>query len=167
MSHRDVGNNRRPVESETIDRVITALREPVRVRPAWRAALLAGIGDQSNGSSASTVARWSFRPVTALAAAIACMMVGATLAAFLFGRPQRDQSASDVLTNLTATMPMPGEHGTASVVRFVVVAPHASRVSLGIVEWDGALTAAELLNAADRRMYQSKHMGRAAAPAAE
>jgi len=45
--------------------------------------------------------------------------------------------------------------------------PHASRVSLGIVEWDGALTAAELLNAADRRMYQSKHMGRAAAPAAE
>jgi hypothetical protein len=130
MSHHDVGNNRRPVESETIDRVITALREPVPVRPAWRAALLAGIGDESNNSSASTVARWSFRPMTAVAAAIACMMVGATVAAFVLGRPPRDQSASDVLTNLTATMPMPGEHGTASVVRFVFVAPHATRVSL-------------------------------------
>jgi diguanylate cyclase (GGDEF)-like protein len=46
-------------------------------------------------------------------------------------------------------------------------APHASRVSLGVVEWDGSLSASELLNEADRRMYRSKHMSRAAAPAAD
>jgi GGDEF domain-containing protein len=40
-------------------------------------------------------------------------------------------------------------------------------VSLGVVEWDGSLSASELLNEADRRMYRSKHMSRAAAPAAE
>src|SRR5262249_26075718 len=50
---------------------------------------------------------------------------------------------------------------------FHVRSPHASRVSLGVVEWDGALSASELLNEADRRMYRSKHMGRAAAPATD
>jgi len=45
--------------------------------------------------------------------------------------------------------------------------PHGSRLSVGLVEWDGALTASELLNEADRRMYRSKHMGRAATPAAD
>lgn len=44
--------------------------------------------------------------------------------------------------------------------------PHESHLSLGVVEWDGALTAGELLNAADRQMYQNKHMARGAgAPA--
>lgn len=38
---------------------------------------------------------------------------------------------------------------------------HGSRVSLGVVEWDGAMTAGELLNEADRQMYRSKHMSRA------
>lgn len=40
--------------------------------------------------------------------------------------------------------------------------PHDSRVSLGVVEWDGAMTSGELLNEADRQMYRSKHMNRLA-----
>lgn len=130
MSHHDVDNNRPPMESETIDRVIAALREPVPVRPAWRAALLAGIDDDAHRLVKPAATRWSFRPATALAAGIACMMVGATVAALVLSRPQRDQSAGDVLTNLTARMPMPGENATASVVRFVFIAPNATRVSL-------------------------------------
>ena len=42
--------------------------------------------------------------------------------------------------------------------------PHQSRLSFGVVEWDGALSASELLNEADRRMYRNKHIGRGPAP---
>jgi len=43
--------------------------------------------------------------------------------------------------------------------------PHQSGLSSGVVEWDGALSASELLNEADRRMYRNKHIGRASTPA--
>jgi len=42
--------------------------------------------------------------------------------------------------------------------------PHQSKLSTGIVEWDGALSASELLSEADRRMYHNKHMSRASTP---
>ena len=42
--------------------------------------------------------------------------------------------------------------------------PHRSRLSFGVVEWDGALSSSELLNEADRRMYRSKHIARAQSP---
>jgi len=45
--------------------------------------------------------------------------------------------------------------------------PQQSRLSSGVVEWDGALSASELLNQADRSMYQSKHMSRASTPVAD
>jgi len=45
--------------------------------------------------------------------------------------------------------------------------PHQSRLSSGVVEWDGALSASELMNEADRRMYQNKHMSRASTPVAD
>jgi len=32
------------------------------------------------------------------------------------------------------------------------------------VEWDGGLSASELLSEADRRMYRNKHMTRASTP---
>jgi diguanylate cyclase (GGDEF)-like protein len=47
---------------------------------------------------------------------------------------------------------------------FQARSPHQSRLSSGVVEWDGALSASELLNEADRRMYQNKHMSRASTP---
>jgi diguanylate cyclase (GGDEF)-like protein len=51
---------------------------------------------------------------------------------------------------------------------FQARSPHESRLAMGVVEWDGALTAGELLNAADRQMYRSKHMSKAtSAPARE
>lgn len=130
MSHHDIGGNRVPVESETIDRVIAALIEPVPVRAAWRAELFAGIAREGERSALSVPTRWSFRPVTATAAAIACMMVGATIATLVLGRQQRAPSASDVLTNLTSTMPLPGERAAVSIVRFVFLAPNARRVSV-------------------------------------
>jgi GGDEF domain-containing protein len=34
-------------------------------------------------------------------------------------------------------------------------------LSLGVVEWDGAMSSSELLNEADRHMYRSKHVARA------
>jgi diguanylate cyclase (GGDEF)-like protein len=40
--------------------------------------------------------------------------------------------------------------------------PFESHLSTGVVEWDGAMSAGELINEADRRMYQNKHIGRAA-----
>ena len=38
--------------------------------------------------------------------------------------------------------------------------PYESTLSRGLVEWDGALSSGELINEADRSMYQNKHMGR-------
>jgi GGDEF domain-containing protein len=46
---------------------------------------------------------------------------------------------------------------------FQARSPHESRLSLGVVEWDGAATAGELLNEADRLMYRNKHMLKASA----
>ena len=51
---------------------------------------------------------------------------------------------------------------------FQARSPHESRLALGVVEWDGSLTAGELLNEADRQMYRHKHMSKvASAPARE
>ena len=45
--------------------------------------------------------------------------------------------------------------------------PHQNKLSSGVVEWDGALSASELLNEADRRMYRNKHVSRASTPIAD
>jgi len=45
---------------------------------------------------------------------------------------------------------------------FQARSPHESRLSLGVVEWDGAMSASELLNEADRHMYRNKHVVRVA-----
>jgi diguanylate cyclase (GGDEF)-like protein len=46
------------------------------------------------------------------------------------------------------------EHG------FLARSPFESTLSTGVVEWDGAMSAGELINEADRRMYRNKHIGR-------
>ncbi len=43
---------------------------------------------------------------------------------------------------------------------FQARSPHESRLAMGVVEWDGALSASELLNEADRHMYRNKHVAR-------
>ena len=45
---------------------------------------------------------------------------------------------------------------------FIERSPHASRFSVGVVEWDGRSGTSELLNEADRLMYRNKHMARRA-----
>lgn len=45
---------------------------------------------------------------------------------------------------------------------FASRSPYQSALSTGVVEWDGALSAGELINEADRRMYRNKHLGRSA-----
>jgi len=129
MSHHENGSD--AVDSAAVERVIAELRAPVPVRAEWRAGLARGLATlpPPAAPSASVVRRWTFRPVTAIAAALVCAVVGATVATVLLGSGRRSSSA-DVLANLTSTMPLPGEHGGKSTVRFVLVAPYASRVSL-------------------------------------
>jgi len=43
---------------------------------------------------------------------------------------------------------------------FLARSPFESNLSAGVVEWDGAMSAGEFINEADRLMYQNKHMGR-------
>jgi len=128
MSRHEMGPE--TVASEAIERAIAELRAPVPVRAEWRAGLVRNLGTLSRESASTAVfRRWTFRPLTAIAAAVVCAVVGATIAALLLGSGRRSSSA-EVLANLTSTMPLPGEHGGRSTVRFVFVAPYASRVSL-------------------------------------
>lgn len=58
-----------------------------------------------------------------------------------------------------------GQYGTEILASridesFQARSPHESRLALGVVEWDGALSASELLNEADRHMYRNKHVTR-------
>ncbi|MEO5987857.1 MAG: GGDEF domain-containing protein [Candidatus Eisenbacteria bacterium] len=50
---------------------------------------------------------------------------------------------------------------------FQAKSPFESTLSLGVVEWDGGLSSGELINEADRSMYQNKHMGRPASRPAQ
>lgn len=131
MSRPEIDPERDTAESRAIERVIAELRTPVAVRAEWRAELLrAAAMPASPAAPVSRAARrWTLRPVTAIAAALVCVVLGATIAVVLLG-PNRRSSSADVLANLTSTMPLPGEHGGQSTVRFVFVAPYASRVSL-------------------------------------
>lgn len=128
MSRHEIGPE--AAESAAIERVIAELRAPVPVRPEWRAGLARSLAASQPAAVATpSVRRWSFRPLTAIAAALVCVVVGATIAAVLLG-PGRHASSGDVLATLTSTTPLPGEEGGRSTVRFVFVAPYASRVSL-------------------------------------
>ena len=131
MSHDEIDPERNGMTAEPMQRVVAELRSPVMVRTEWRAGLLRGIAmlPPPRAIRSPLSRAWTLRPVTAIAAGIACALVGATLGVLLLGRPQRG-AAGDVLTNLTATMPLPGETSGRSTVRFVLVAPYASRVSL-------------------------------------
>lgn len=128
MSRHEIGPE--ATESAAIERVIAELRAPVSVRAEWRARLARSLAASQPAALATPSGRrWSFRPVTAIAAALVCVVVGATIAAVLLG-PGRRASSGDVLATLTSTTPLPGEQSGRSTVRFVFVAPYASRVSL-------------------------------------
>jgi hypothetical protein len=132
MSRHEIQPERDMAENASVERAAATLRAPVAVRAEWRAGLLRGIAmlpPPEMAEPTSLVRQWTLRPVTAVAAGIACAIIGATLAALLLGSGRRG-SSSEIQGNLTATMPLPGEHGGWSTVRFVLVAPYAARVSL-------------------------------------
>jgi hypothetical protein len=139
MSHHEAESEASDEMTTAIDRVIAELRAPVPVRVEWRAGLLHGVSMLPPPAriieSKRAVRQWRFRPVTAIAAGLACALVGAGAAALVLGGPAR-RAAHDPLTNLTSTMPLPGERlagssgGDHSTIRFVFVAPYASRVAL-------------------------------------
>lgn len=116
--------------AESLARVVAELRDPVPVRAEWRAGLLRGVAMlPPPHAGPSSGRRWTIRPATAIAAGIICALVGATVATLVLGRGPTG-NAGEVMTNLTATMPLPGEQSGQAMVRFVFVAPYASRVSL-------------------------------------
>jgi hypothetical protein len=132
MSHHEVGPERDAPDAEGIARVVAELRAPVPVRAEWRAGLLRGVAmlpPPGGVPDVGHVKRWRLRPITAIAAGIVCAFAGAAVATLFLRAPQRG-TPGDALTNLTATMPLPGEIGGRSTVRFVFVAPYASRVAL-------------------------------------
>ena len=135
MSHHEAESEAADDVLTSIDRVVAELRTPVPVRAEWRVGLLRGVAmlphpGPANGSR--SVRHWRLRPWMAIAAGLGCALVGAGATALVLGRSLR-RAANDPLTNLTATMPLPGERtgqSGRSVVRFVFVAPYASRVAL-------------------------------------
>lgn len=132
MSHHEVGPD--AADGQSIERVAAELRTPVPVRAEWRAGLLRGVAmmpppGPAIGSSRA-IRQWRFRPVAAVAAGLVCALVGAGATALFLGGIRR--GGNDQFASLTSTMPLPGE-GTGegrSTVRFVFVAPYASRVAL-------------------------------------
>jgi hypothetical protein len=139
MSRPDEDQEQRTSDPLPVERIAEALREPVPVRAPWRAALLDGIArlPTPTMSDGRGVRRWRLRPITAIAAGLACALAGAGVATLIMGHGRRVVSP-DALTSLTSTMPLPGELARENettqpgrqLVRFVLVAPYAARVSL-------------------------------------
>jgi len=112
--------------AEAVGRV---LREEVPVRDDWRAGVLRDVARLTPPHAVSLVLaprrarRWELRPLTAIAAGILCGALGAGTMALVLARAPRFGSAQ-------APLAAAGAPVASSTVRFVLVAPYASRVSL-------------------------------------
>lgn len=119
MIERD--NNGLPPELREATRVLREAPEP---NDLWRQRLLREIEaaprPRADAMDPSLPARrWSLRPLTAIAAGLACMLIGgASVAAVMLSRAP---------TPVTAHTPEPTAH---SRIRFTLVAPGASQVSV-------------------------------------
>jgi len=129
------------------------LRELPEPRSEWRDEVLRGIAaarqpTRTKGVRAFLAGRWAMRPVTALAAGLACALIGGA-AATLMLRESGQQQAATIATAAPATPVMP-----TTLVRFTLVAPQASRVSIvgDFNQWDP--TALPLRRAADGQSWE-------------
>ena len=117
--------------AETVARV---LREEVPVRDDWRAGVLRDLASLAPPRAHRLVLttgrgrRWEFRPLTAIAAGAMCVVLGAAATAVLLKRSEGPAAASAVAVRGNAAPSR--EQAPRSTVRFVLVAPYASRVSL-------------------------------------
>ena len=91
---------------------VQLLREEVEPNDVWRQRVLHDVNAPRRESAG---ARWSLRPWVAVAAGLACMAAGATIASVATHRPDPAQPA------VSATIP---------TVRFTLVAPSATTVSI-------------------------------------
>jgi len=124
---------------------VRALRADVPVRAAWRESLLREIAASRppRRSHLSRLSRrWSVAPLAAIAAGLACVALGAGGAWWVARRPAPAVTAAR------------GADATDAVVRFALVAPGASRVTLvgDFNRWDPAAT--PLRASADGRTWE-------------
>ena len=99
------------VPAQLLD-AVRVLREEVEPNDLWRQRVLHEVSAPRRDAGG---ARWSLRPWVALAAAVACMAVGATIGVVATRRPDAAPVA------VAATVPN---------VRFTLVAPSATTVSI-------------------------------------
>ena len=96
---------------------VRTLRDDVEPTDIWRQRLLHEIA-ASPVPLRTVAARWSMRPWTAIAAGIACALIGASAATIAVRR------------SAPAPAPVAAMPASESVVRFTLVAPGAANVSL-------------------------------------
>jgi Carbohydrate-binding module 48 (Isoamylase N-terminal domain) len=123
---------------DDLRRYVHALRADVPVRAAWRESLLREIVAARPPRRAR---RWSVTPTAAIAAGLACMALGGGATWWATGRAPAHATV--------ARSPM-----DASVVRFALLAPGASRVTLvgDFNRWDPSAT--PLRESADGRTWE-------------
>ena len=118
---------------DRLERAIAEMQAPVPVRQAWREALLREIAVTARPAAAPRLVAaprvWTMRPVIALAAAAACVMLGVAAGVAV----SRSNSA-------TLAESVPNAPTKLTTVRFVLVAPAARQVSLvgDFNPWDGS-----------------------------
>jgi hypothetical protein len=128
-------------ELSELDDVVAELRADVPVRRAWREDVLAEVRELAVPGTRNAAGRtkgWTISPPTAIAAALAFTALGAVAAAGVFS--VRDNDRQTAARPLEAAAP-PSAHRPSSV-RFALVAPGASRVSLvgDFNQWDAGAT---------------------------
>lgn len=142
-------------DDPSLDRLVDVLREPPPVRPEWRASLDTALARERVGrqpierAPAWPAPRWSVRPVHAIAAAIAFMVIGAAGATLVLARRGAETRLAAAPAPATATT----QDRAPVTVRFLLVAPSAHRVSVvgDFNGWDPAATPMRRSAAADDR----------------
>ena len=119
----------------SIDHVIAELRSPVPVRAEWRSGVLRDVAALPRPrrfvAPTNVVRQWRMRPLTAIAAGLACALLGAGAATLLLSGPTWLTSRTSLTTTSSPRQRARSTSGAdRSMVRFLFVAPYASRVSL-------------------------------------
>jgi hypothetical protein len=117
-------------DQNDLRRTIEALRQEVPMRPEWSSAVLHRIdalphpvARALDSAPAARRAGWTFRPLAAIAAGLACAMIGGT---FTLGM----QRLASKRGAPRPTMEAQHDPHRGAPVRFVLVAPAASTVSI-------------------------------------
>lgn len=126
-----------------LEDVIAELRAEVSARHAWREDVLGEVEALAHGGRRAEGGgrRWTISPPTAIAAALAFTALGAVAAAAVDAlRDREGRIASGTRSEVVG--PQSAVRDPARSVRFALVAPGASRVSLvgDFNQWDAAAT---------------------------